>query len=108
LRVTGLFAGALVATYITLEAPFSGMSMNPARTFGSAFVGHLWTGLWIYFTAPILAMQLAAMLYLRGKGTVYCAKYHHYNNQRCIFNCRFLELLEREQAQKQAREPATV
>ena len=74
-RYTGLFAGALVATYITLEAPFSGMSMNPARTFGSAFVGHLWTGLWIYFTAPVLAMQLAAMLYLHSKGVVYCAKY---------------------------------
>src|SRR5438876_948134 len=107
-RYTGLFAGALVATYITLEAPFSGMSMNPARTFGSAFVGHLWTGLWIYFTAPVLAMQLAAMLYLHSKGVVYCAKYHHYNRHRCIFNCRFPELLEREQAQKQAREPATI
>jgi len=107
-RYTGLFAGALVATYITLEAPFSGMSMNPARTFGSAFVGHLWTGLWIYFTAPVLAMQLAAALYLRRKGVVYCAKYHHYNRHRCIFNCRFPELLEREQAQKQAHEPATI
>jgi len=107
-RYTGLFAGMLVATYITLEAPFSGMSMNPARTFGSAFVGHLWTGLWIYFTAPVLAMQLAATLYLRRKGVVYCAKYHHYNRHRCIFNCRFPELLEREQAQKQTREPATV
>ena len=94
-RYTGLFAGCLVATYITLEAPFSGMSMNPARTFGSAFVGHLWTGLWIYFTAPVLAMQLAATLYLRNKGVVYCAKYHHYNRQRCIFNCRYAELLER-------------
>ena len=59
-RYTGLFAGALVATYITLESPLSGMSMNPARTFGSAFVGHIWVGLWIYFTAPVLAMQLAA------------------------------------------------
>jgi aquaporin Z len=97
-RYTGVFAGVLVATYITLEAPFSGMSMNPARTFGSAFVGHLWTGLWIYFTAPVLAMQLAATLYLRGKGVVYCAKYHHYNRHRCIFNCRFPELLERERA----------
>src|SRR4030095_10314878 len=93
---TGLFAGALGATYITLEAPFSGMSMNPARTFGSALVGHLWTGLWIYFTAPVLAMQLAAAFYLRGKGTVYCAKYHHYNRHRCIFNSRFPEVLERE------------
>jgi aquaporin Z len=97
-RYTGLLAGALVAIYITLEAPFSGMSMNPARTFGSAFVGHLWTGLWIYFTAPVLAMQLAAAIYLHGKGTVYCAKYHHYNKHRCIFNCRFPELLAREQA----------
>ena len=97
-RYTGLFAGALVATFITFESPLSGMSMNPARTFGSALGGHLWTGLWIYFTAPVLAMQLAAMLYLRGKGVVYCAKYHHYNRQRCIFNCRFPELLERERA----------
>ena len=95
-RYTGLCAGALVATYITFEAPLSGMSMNPARTFGSAFIGHIWTGLWIYFTAPVLAMQFAAALYLRGKGTVYCAKYHHYNRHRCIFNCRFPELLARE------------
>lgn len=97
-RYTGLFAGALVATYITFESPLSGMSMNPARTFGSAFVGHLWMSLWIYFIAPVLAMQLAAALYLRDNGVVYCAKYHHYNPHRCIFNCRFAELLERERA----------
>ena len=106
-RFTGIFAGCLVATYITLEAPFSGMSMNPARTFSSAFVGHLWTGLWIYFIAPVLAMQLAALIYLRSKRTVYCAKYHHHNNQRCIFNCRFNELLEREQASKEPYQATT-
>ena len=33
-RYTGLFAGTLVALYITFEAPLSGMSMNPARTRG--------------------------------------------------------------------------
>jgi aquaporin Z len=87
----------------SVESPLSGMSMNPARTFGSAFVGHLWTGLWIYFTAPLLAMQLAAWLYLRRQGTVHCAKYHHHNNQRCIFNCRFADLLERERASREAR-----
>ena len=95
-RYTGMFAGCLVATYITFEAPISGMSMNPARTFGSAYIGHLWTALWIYFTAPVIAMQLAATLYLRTKREVYCAKYHHHNNARCIFNCRFPELAKRE------------
>ena len=59
-RYTPLFAGALVATYITLEAPISGMSMNPARTFGSALAAQLWTSLWIYFTAPPLGMLAAA------------------------------------------------
>jgi Glycerol uptake facilitator and related permeases (Major Intrinsic Protein Family) len=35
-RYTGIFAGLLVATCITVEVPLSGMSMNPARTLGSA------------------------------------------------------------------------
>lgn len=84
---TGLFAGLLVATYITLEAPFSGMSMNPARTFGSGFSAEIWSGLWIYLTAPPLGMLAAAELYLWRKGrlAVKCCKLHHENNKRCIF-----------------------
>jgi aquaporin Z len=58
-RFTDLFAGILVATYITVEAPLSGMSMNPARTFGSAVGARTWAFLWIYFTAPPLGMLLA-------------------------------------------------
>jgi aquaporin Z len=90
-RFTGLFAGTLVATYITFEAPLSGMSMNPARTFGSAFGGNIWTALWIYFTAPPLGMLLAAECYLRlaGAHQIFCAKLHHHNDQRCIFRCNF-------------------
>src|SRR3990172_3103912 len=84
---TGLFAGILVATYITLEAPLSGMSMNPARTLGSALSAHAWTALWIYFTAPPLGMLLAAEAYLRVQGAqrIFCAKLHHQNTKRCIF-----------------------
>jgi aquaporin Z len=90
-RFTGLFAGALVATYITFEAPISGMSMNPARTFGSAFSAHVWTALWVYFCAPPLGMLLAAESYvrLRGMKAVRCAKLHHQNDQRCIFRCGY-------------------
>ncbi len=90
-RYTGLFAGSLVVTYISLEAPISGMSMNPARTFGSAFSAQTWNALWIYFTAPPLGMLLAAEAYtrLKGVGNVLCAKLHHHNNERCIFRCNF-------------------
>jgi len=90
-RWTGLFAGALVAVYISIESPLSGMSMNPARTLGSAFGAHQFTSLWIYFTAPPLGMLLAAEAYKRIKGSraVACAKLHHYNSARCIFRCNF-------------------
>ena len=84
-RFTGVFAGALVATYITFEDPLSGMSMNPARTVGSALPAHTWTAFWIYFTAPPLGMLLAAEAYVRLKGVVGCAKLHHQNDRRCIF-----------------------
>ena len=86
-HLTGLCAGLLVATYITLEAPISGMSMNPARTLGSAVFARNWTALWVYFTAPPLGMLAAAELYLRRRGQagIFCAKLHHQNDKRCIF-----------------------
>ena len=93
-RYTPLFAGTLVATFITIEAPLSGMSMNPARTLGSAFSADEWTALWIYFTAPLAGMLFAGAIYRfrRGAHAVFCAKLHHCNNKPCIFNCRFGEL----------------
>lgn len=93
-RWTGVCAGALVAVYISVEAPLSGMSMNPARTFASAFAAREWATLWVYFTAPPLGMLAAAELYARTRGLsrVYCAKLRHGDEQRCIFNCRFGEV----------------
>jgi aquaporin Z len=101
-RYTGLAAGCLVAAYIFIEAPLSGMSMNPARTLGSSLAGQIWTGLWIYFTAPPLAMLAASEIHLRraaGASHVYCAKLNHFNKRRCIFRCQFDELLD-DQAQR--------
>lgn len=90
-RWTGIFAGALVAIYITIESPISGMSMNPARSFGSAFSARVWMSLWVYFVAPPAGMLLAAEVYRRVKArpTIACAKLHHHNNERCIFRCNF-------------------
>jgi len=84
---TGMFAATLVTTYITFEAPFSGMSINPARSFGSAFAAGIWDSFWVYLTAPLLGMLLASELYLwrAGRTAVKCCKLHHNNLKRCIF-----------------------
>ncbi len=86
-KLTGLCAGLLVAAYITIEAPISGMSMNPARSLASAVPARHWIDLWIYFAAPIIGMLSAAELYMRTRGAAHigCAKLHHQNRQRCIF-----------------------
>jgi aquaporin Z len=83
-RWTGVCCAALVAVYITFEAPLSGMSMNPARSFGSAFGAGVWQALWVYFTAPLLGMLLAAAVYTRRGRKAHCAKLHHQNDRRCI------------------------
>lgn len=60
---------ALIAIPLTLLAvhfaavPFSGSSVNPARTFGPALIGNEWTGIWIYFVAPLLGAVLAWVVY---------------------------------------------
>jgi aquaporin Z len=95
-RWTGIIAACLIALYVTVESPLSGMSMNPARSFGSAANAAVWASFWIYCTAPLLGMLLAAELYVRGQGIVYCAKLHHHNHTRCIFNCRFAELMQKD------------
>ena len=92
-RFTGVFAGTLIAAYITIEVPLSGMSMNPARTFAPALLAHTARSLWIYFTAPLVGMLTAAELYVRTIGAqhVRCAKLHHPIGGACIFRCRFME-----------------
>ena len=62
---TGWCAGLLVAVYITVEAPLSGMSMNPARSLASAWPAGNWSSFWIYLVAPVLGMQAAAALFVR-------------------------------------------
>jgi aquaporin Z len=96
-RYTGLCAGLLVAVYISIEAPVSGMSMNPARTLGPAILSGHAPGLWIYFIAPPLGMLLAAQTFVawRGVSRIRCAKLHHSDDSRCIFHCGYIGHAER-------------
>jgi aquaporin Z len=82
---TGVIAGALVALFITVEAPISGMSMNAARSVGSAFGAGEWSTVWIYFLAPLTGMLLAAELFVRRRGhrDIPCGKLAH--AEPCLF-----------------------
>lgn len=78
-RFTGVIAGALVATFITVEAPLSGMSMNAARSLGSALAAGDLDSLWIYLLAPLSGMLFAAELFVRrrGRAEIPCGKLAH-------------------------------
>lgn len=78
-KLTSYLVGVLITFYVLFFGPVSGFSINPARTVGSAVFAHIWTALWLYFTAPLLGMLVAAQLYvaLYGKSDVRCAKLHH-------------------------------
>ena len=66
-----LLSGALIAAYIVFEMPFSGMSLNPARSTAAAIAAGKFEHLWIYFVAPVAGMLLAGELFLR------IGKYRH-------------------------------
>lgn len=68
-HLTPLLAGALLAIYITFESPISGTSLNPARTFATAAISGNWTGWWIYFLAPPIAMLAAGEVFIKTKAT---------------------------------------
>ncbi len=71
------------------EAPVSGTSTNPARSFGPALISGHWYGYWLYWLAPVLGMLLAVLLFSTGwlkhlKSDV--AKLYHFEKYRHISN----------------------
>jgi aquaporin Z len=58
-----LAVGLTVGFCALMGGPLTGASMNPARSFGPAIVGGLWTAHWVYWVAPVTGMILAARVY---------------------------------------------
>lgn len=59
----------LFSLLVAVEAPLSGTSTNPARSFGPALLAWNWHGLWIYFVGPCLGAAIAvALLRLEPSG----------------------------------------
>ncbi|MBI4730141.1 MAG: MIP family channel protein [Acidobacteria bacterium] len=61
--VAGLAIGAVVLAGVMMGGPFTGASMNPARTFGPALAGGFWAGHWVYWVGPVAGGIVAASTY---------------------------------------------
>lgn len=101
-RWTPVAAGLLVCLFIVVGAPYSGMSINPARSLASALPSGIFDHFWIYIAGPMLGMLGAAEAYVRVRGAhhVFCAKLDHRGSAHCLFRCRYNDLLA------QAAQPA--
>jgi aquaporin Z len=81
-RFTPLLFPFLYAVMVFLEAPISGTSTNPARSFGPALVAGVWQGWWIYWLGPILGTSCALALIRSnwlGVLEVEVAKLYHFD-----------------------------
>lgn len=52
----------LFSILVWLEAPLSGTSANPARSFGPALIAGIWHGQWIYVVGPCLGSAITVAL----------------------------------------------
>ena len=64
-RVGGFAIGLVLTMDILAIGPFTGGSMNPARSFGPAVASNIYEGQLIYWLAPIVGALLAALIYDR-------------------------------------------
>ena len=57
-----VIGGALVLVHL-LGIPFTGTSVNPARSFGPALIAGNLEGIWVFLLAPLVGGALAAIAY---------------------------------------------
>jgi aquaporin Z len=70
----------LYAIMVPLEADISGISTNPARSFGPAVVSGLWHSEWIYWVGPFLGALLACRVCSRLAKGITTAKLYHFDS----------------------------
>ena len=82
-QFTPLLFPFLYAIMVFLEAPVSGTSTNPARSFGPALVAGVWQDWWVYGLGPLLGALFALALIRSnwlGVFEVEVAKLYHFEH----------------------------
>lgn len=72
----------LYAVMVCVEAPISGTSTNPARSFGPAIISGHWQGCWIYWAGPLIGMFLACIACSMLANRIEVAKLYHFDSDR--------------------------
>ena len=88
MRWTPLILWLLIAGMVWQEAPISGTSLNPARSFAPALVTGNWYHQWIYWIAPPMGAAIAVgafRLITLGERDVLTGKLYHAFNYPSIF-----------------------
>ncbi|HUZ47012.1 MAG TPA: aquaporin [Terriglobia bacterium] len=73
----------LYAAMVYLEAPVSGTSTNPARSFGPSVISGDWHGWWVYWIGPLLGTFLALGVHQFSplkRFEIHVAKLYHFEH----------------------------
>jgi aquaporin Z len=72
----------LYAIMVPLEADISGISTNPARSFGPAVISGTWDSWWIYWVGPLAGALLACIINSRLAKRITEAKLYHFDSDK--------------------------
>jgi len=61
-KLTPFAVGMTILVLHCVGIPFTGASMNPARSFGPAIVHGCWKNHWVYWIAPLVGSSVAAVV----------------------------------------------
>jgi aquaporin Z len=80
-RFTPFMVPFLYAIMVPLEADISGISTNPARSFGPAIISGVWTSFWIYIVGPLIGALLASLAGSALAKRITIAKLYHFDSE---------------------------
>ena len=85
MRWTPLVVVGVASVIVGIDGNFSGASLNPARSFGPAWIEHQWGSFWVYVVGPSMGGLLAGLLHRFMPRPARTGKLFHDRHYRSIF-----------------------